>query len=49
MVIKNITYEESTGMKQRNSADWDAYRLVDILKRLRFNVKQYVNQTKEVC
>lgn len=45
VIVKNITYEDHTDLKQRSNADGDAYRLQDALKRLRFTVKQYVNQS----
>ena len=47
VIVKNITYDDENKMK-RGNADWDAYRLQDVLKRLRFDVKMYVNQTAEV-
>ena len=48
VIVKNISYEDHTNLKQRSNADWDAYRLENSLKRLRFKVKQYVNQSAEV-
>ena len=48
VIIKNFIYEEDTKLKQRSNVDCDAYRLENSLKRLRFKVKQYVNQSAEV-
>lgn len=47
VIVKNINYEEETHLIKRTSADWDTFRLADVLKRLRFDVKQHVNQTAE--
>lgn len=47
VIVKNINYEDNTKLMKRVNADTDAYRLQDVFKRLRFNVKLYVDQTKE--
>ena len=48
MIVKNVIYDDETNMQKRGNAEWDAYRLHDVLKKLRFDVKMYVNQTYEV-
>ena len=48
VIVKNVIYDDETNMQKRNNAEWDAYRLHDVLKKLRFDVKMYVNQTYEV-
>ena len=48
VIVKNVIYDDETNMQKRGNAEWDAYRLHDVLKKLRFDVKMYVNQTYEV-